>query len=215
MDDMNKKKEIIPAIIAENQNDLETKLNKVTGLVNIVQLDFMDNKFVPNSSLWFDYNLPSVDIIFEAHLMIKHPLSWIEKNLDKIDIFLVHYESSDDISSVINLVRDANRSIGLVINPGTSIKEIVPYLDRIDQVLVMTVNPGFYGSPFLPETLRKIRWLASKYPDLDLEVDGGITAETISEAFQAGANKFVSGSFIIKSADPQGAINSLKQSINL
>ena len=101
----------------------------------------------------------------------------------------------------------------MVINPETSIVEVLPYIERIDQVLVMTVNPGFYGSSFLPETLDKIRGLRSRYPDLDLEVDGGITIDTISRAAQAGANKFVSGSFIVKSLNPEGAIAKLKKEV--
>jgi ribulose-phosphate 3-epimerase len=212
---MKKSMEIIPAIIADNQIDLEEKLKKVVDFVGIIQLDFMDDRFVPNTSLWFEYTLPSYDIIFEAHLMVKNPIPWIKSHIDQIDVFLVHYECDDDIDEVIDLVRDANKSIGLVINPETPVKKLESFLPRIDQVLVMTVNPGYYGSTFLPETLDKIRWLNSNYPALDLEVDGGITTDTISEAAQAGANKFVSGSFIVKSTDPQYAINRLMEAMRL
>ena len=212
---MKNKNEVIPAIIANSQSELDSRLKKVQEIVNIVQLDFMDNEFVPNSSLWFDYALPQVNIIFEAHLMVKHPVRWIKSHLDNIDIFLVHYESDDDINEAIDIAREHNKGIGLVINPETSVDKIKPFMDRIDQVLVMTVNPGFYGSPFLPDTLDKIRWLKSHYPNVDLEVDGGITADTISLAFQAGANKFVSGSFIVKSDDPEGAIKKLVEAMIL
>jgi ribulose-phosphate 3-epimerase len=143
--------------------------------------------------------------------MVKKPISWIEKHIDEIDIFLIHYECDDDLGETINLVRDADRSVGLVINPETPVKKIIPYIDRLDQVLVMTVTPGFYGSPFLPEMLDKVKYLRSKYPSLELEVDGGITKATIPQAAQAGANKFVSGSFIVKSDDPQKAINQLME----
>ena len=214
MVDLNKTQEIIPAIIANNQTELDARLDKVKDLVKTVQLDFMDNKFVPNTSLWFDFSLPSSGLKYEAHLMIKNPLPWISSHLDHIDIFLVHYECDDNLDAVIDLVKDADRSIGMVINPETSVDKLLPYIEKINQVLVMTVNPGFYGSPFLPETLDKIKWLQIRYPDLELEVDGGITADTISQAAQAGANKFVSGSFIVKSLNPDGAIAQLMQAID-
>lgn len=207
--------EIIPAIIADNQKDLEGRVNKVRDFVKIIQLDFMDNSFVPNKSLWFDFVLPPSNVVFEAHLMVKKPMSWIEKHLNEIDIFLIHYECDDDLDETIDLVRDADRSVGLVINPETPVENIIPYIDRLDQVLVMTVTPGFYGSPFLPDMLEKVRYLRSEYPYLELEVDGGITKDTISQAALAGANKFVSGSFIVKSDDPQKAINQLLEASEL
>lgn len=210
---MKKTVEIIPAIIADNQKELEDRVKKVRDFVNIIQLDFMDNRFVPNKSLWFDFELTSSDVIFEAHLMVKKPISWIEKHLDEIDIFLIHYECDDDLNEAIGVVRDADRSAGLVINPDTSVDNIIPYIDQVDQVLVMTVTPGFYGSPFLPDMVEKVRFLRSKYTSLELEVDGGITPSTISQTAKAGANKFVSGSFIVKSSDPRTAIDDLRDSI--
>ena len=205
--------EIIPAIIADNQVELDKRLDTVKDHVETVQLDFMDNKFVPNTSLWFDYLLSDSSIKYEAHLMIENPFSWILSHLDHIDIFLVHFESTDKIDRIIDYVRDTDRSIGIVLNPETPITDLVPFIEEIDQVLIMTVHPGFYGSSFLPEMLDKVRWLRSRYPDIDIEVDGGITLDTISSAAQAGANKFVSGSFIVKSSDPKGAIVQLKKEV--
>ncbi|MBU0496629.1 MAG: ribulose-phosphate 3-epimerase [Candidatus Thermoplasmatota archaeon] len=190
---------------------MERTLEKVKDFVDIVQLDVMDNKFVPNASLWFNFSLPIQKVQYEAHLMVSHPMSWISSHIDQIDTFLFHYESSVDIDEAINIIRDAGRSVGIVINPETSVEKIQSYLDLLDQVLVMTVNPGFYGSPFLPENLEKIRQIRHQYPNIDLEVDGGITADTIKVAAQAGANKFVSGSFIVKSPNPQKSITQLNE----
>ena len=211
---MKKSIEIIPAIIANTQSELNERLDKVKDIVSTVQLDIMDNRFVPNTSLWFDYLLPESKLIYEAHLMIMHPKKWILTHLETIDIFLVHYESSDDIDSMIKMVKNVEKSIGLVINPETPVEKIYPYVDKIDQILVMTVNPGFYGSPFLPNTLLKIQNLHKLSARIDIEVDGGITDKTISSVAQAGANKFVSGSFIIKSPNPKIAINQLMKIIN-
>lgn len=209
---MNEKK-IIPAIIAKSQNELEQKINKVKDYVEIIQLDFMDGKFVPNNSIDFDFKLRDNNYIFEAHLMIKNPMSWIEKNYSKIDTILVHYESCDNHSEIIKSIKSKDKRAGLVLNPETPIDTINNFLDDLDQVLIMTVNPGFYGSPFLPEMLDKISDLRSLKNNLDIEVDGGITDKTIGLVDKAGANLFVSGSYIVKAIDVKQAIRSLKNII--
>jgi ribulose-phosphate 3-epimerase len=112
-------------------------------------------------------------------------------------------------------VKRIDKKIGFVLNPETQIHEIVRYLDQIDQVLIMTVKPGFYGSPFLPQMLDKIIELRTLKSDLDIEVDGGITDETIGLVDTAGANMFVSGSYIVKSNDVAKAIRLLKDNIDL
>jgi len=207
------RKEIIPAIIAKNQKELDERLSRVLDFVNIVQLDIMDNKFVPNTSLFFDFKLPKTNCLFEAHLMVKDPEEWIKKNYHNVDLILVHYESDADYENVIKLAKDKEKKIGFVLNPETSIEKIMKYINDIDQVLIMTVNPGFYGSPFLPEMMGKIKELRKLKPDLNIEVDGGITDKTISIVDNAGANLFVSGSFIVKSDDVKVAIQKLKNLI--
>ena len=207
------KKEIIPAIIAKNQEEFTRNILKVKDFVNIIQLDFMDGKFVPNTSIDFEFELPETNCSFEAHLMIKDPLNWIKKNFDKVDTILIHFESCDNYQEIINFVKSNNKRIGFVLNPETPVSIIKSYLDDIDQVLIMTVNPGFYGSPFLPETIEKVRNLRVLKPELDIEVDGGITDKTIELADDAGTNLFVSGSFIVKSDDVQSAVNILKDKI--
>lgn len=205
------RKEIIPAVIAKAQNELENKINFVKNLVELIQLDVMDGKFVPNNSIHFDFKLPENKCRFEAHLMINDPEKWIEKNYMKVDTILVHSESSNNYKEIIDTVKSKNKHVGFVLNPGTPISQIERYLDEIDQVLIMTVNPGFYGSPFLVEMLDKISELREMRPDLDIEVDGGITDKTIGLVDRAGANMFVSGSYIIKSQNIKGAIDSLKK----
>lgn len=205
---MNKK--IIPAIIAKNQKDLNERLKKVLDFFNLVQLDIMDNKFVPNASLFFDFSLPETMCNFEAHLMVQDPQSWIEKNGYKVDTILVHFESNYDQESIIDLVKQQGKKFGFVLNPETQIDKISSFLDEIDQVLIMTVNPGFYGSPFLPNMLDKIHKLREMKSTLDIEVDGGITDKTIGLVAKAGANMFVSGSYIVKAENVSEAINNLK-----
>lgn len=206
-------KEIIPAIIAKNQEEFSNNVLKVKDFVNIIQLDFMDGKFVPNTSIDFDFKLPETSCSFEAHLMIKNPLNWIKKNFEKVDTILVHFESCNNHKEIIKFVKSKNKRMGFVLNPETPVSSIEPYLNEIDQVLIMTVNPGFYGSPFLEDTIKKVRKLRDLRPDLDIEVDGGITDKTIELADEAGTNLFVSGSFIVKSDDVGHAVRILKDKI--
>jgi ribulose-phosphate 3-epimerase len=210
---MNNKLYIIPAVISTSQQELTEKINKVKHFVDIIQIDVMDGKFVANNSNDFDFSLPSSDCCFEAHLMINDPLSWIEKHGHKVDTILVHVESVKNFSQIITSIKNKNKRVGFVFNPETSIDAVTDYISSIDEVLIMTVNPGFYGSPFLPNALEKVKQLRKQYPLLDIEVDGGITDETIQQAYNAGANMFVSGSFIVKSDDVKKAIETLQHKV--
>jgi ribulose-phosphate 3-epimerase len=202
------RKQIIPSIIARTQEELDYRLDKV-DFSPVIHLDVMDGKFVDNSSLDFDFNLFKIDHIFEAHLMIENPEEWIGKNWNKVDAIFVHIESCENPAAVINMIRDKGKRVGFVLNPKTSVDNIADFLGDIDQVLVMTVNPGFYGSRFLPEVLHKVKQLRALKPDLDIEVDGGINDKTIEEVLDAGANLFVSGSYIMNADDPQKVLDEL------
>lgn len=204
------KKKIIPAIIAKTQEEFEEKIIKVKDYVEIIQLDFMDGVFVANKSIDFDFKIPLTNCSFEAHLMIKNPINWIEKNYSKVDTILVHFESCTNHSEIISIIKSKNKRVGFVLNPETSIESLTDFLDNLNQILIMTVNPGFYGSPFLPDMLDKISKLRALKPDLDIEVDGGITDKTINLVDSAGANLFVSGSYIIKAENIKTAVESLE-----
>lgn len=201
----------MPAIIAENQSELEERILKVKDHVELIQLDFMDGQFVPTKSIDFDFSLPETDCEVEAHLMVSNPEEWVEKHYMKVDMVLAHFESCKNPKKVIDLVRKKGKRVGFVLNPDTQVSEIEEYLDMLDQVLIMTVNPGFYGSPFLPEMLDKISELRSKAPDLDIEVDGGVNDKTVGLVSKAGANMFASGSYIVKSNDVGNAVGTLKK----
>ena len=207
---MTNKKMIIPAIIAQTQKELDEKLNKVEGYAEVVQLDIMDEIFVPNNSLYFDFDISGRNISFEAHLMITDPMGWIEKNWWKVDTIIVHFESCEKPEDIIMFVKNKGKKIGFAINPETPVHIAKLYLNDIDQLLIMTVNPGFYGSKFLPETLCKISEVRKMKPDLDIEVDGGVTPDTIKSINDAGANMLVSGSYILKSNNVKESMDKLK-----
>jgi ribulose-phosphate 3-epimerase len=200
---------IIPSIIAKNQKELTERLAKVKDHVKLVQLDVMDGKFVKNKSLMFKLKLDS-KLKYEAHLMVKKPLSWIKKNLRKVDLIVVHYEI-DNVGEVVNYVKSKRKKVGVAINPKTKVKEIKDYLSKLDQVIVMTVTPGKYGRKFLPKMLRKIKELKKLKPGLKIEVDGSVNLKTIKKIRKAGADKFVVGSYLQKSENVKEALRELKR----
>jgi len=207
------KKVIIPAVIAETQPELDGIFAKIKDSAHLLQLDIMDNKFVPNTSLDFDFQLPEGKYQFEAHLMIENPEKWVADHWSKVDTIIAHFEAVKNPEKMIEAVKKKHRKMALALNPETDIVQIRDYLNQIDQVLIMTVNPGFYGSPFLPETMPKIRKLRDLKPDLDIEVDGGINPDTIEEVNRAGANMFVSGSYLIKSENIRERIEILENRV--
>ncbi len=204
---------IIPAVIAKTQDELDAIFDKISNHASLVQLDIMDGKFVPNSSLDFDFKLPEKNYQFEAHLMIDSPMQWVEQNGEKVDTVIAHFEAVNNPDAIIASIKNKGKKAAFALNPETEIHQIKDYLLAIDQVLVMTVHPGFYGSRFLPEMLNKIRELRDLRPNLDIEVDGGIKPETIGMVDEAGANMFVSGSYLIRSVDVGERIDILKAKI--
>ncbi len=208
-----KKKIIIPAVIAKTQKELDDIFSKIKDSALLLQLDIMDGKFVPTNSLDFDFRLPEKKYLYEVHLMIDDPEKWVEENGERVDAVIAHFESVKNPERIIESVKAKGKKIAFALNPETDTELILNYLDSIDQVLIMTVNPGFYGSKFLPEMSDKIRRLRKLRPDLDIEVDGGIKPDTIEEVCEAGANMFVSGSYLINSDDVKERIRILERKI--
>jgi ribulose-phosphate 3-epimerase len=205
-----KKITIVPAIISDNQEGMDFAISKVNNAKRI-QLDVMDGKFVNNTSLNFNINPPKIKGLYEAHLMVADPKAWIEENHDKVDIIIPHYSAmKDNIVEIIDLIKSKGKIAAISINPEISISDIEQYLPTINQLLVMTVHPGFYGSKFVPEALEKVKQARELFPDIDIEVDGGMNLENTKLAKQAGANVIVSGSFIMKSEDPEKQIEVLE-----
>jgi ribulose-phosphate 3-epimerase len=203
------KKIIVPAVIAKDQDELDGILEKISIHADLVQLDVMDGKFVPNHSLDFDFLLSGGKHMYEAHLMVDDPDKWIENFGTRVDTIIAHYESPGTSLDTIRSIKKLGKTAALAVNPETQIERIAEYLDHLDQVLVMTVNPGFYGSPFLPEVMEKITALRRLRPRLDIEVDGGITPQTIEMVDTAGANLFVSGSYLVKADNMKDKISTL------
>ena len=169
-------------------------------------LDVMDGHFVPNISFGAGVVAsmrPHSKMVFDCHLMVSNPEHHIEEFARAgADIISIHVEATPHIHGALQKIRAAGVKPSVVINPGTPVEAIKNVLNLVDQVLVMTVNPGFGGQAFLPETMGKIRELVAlreaNHLNFDIEVDGGIDDKTIRMAREAGANIFVAGSYVFK-----------------
>ncbi|MBL7053431.1 MAG: ribulose-phosphate 3-epimerase [Candidatus Portnoybacteria bacterium] len=205
--------QIIPAIIAQDFEELQEKIKKVESYVDWVQLDVMDGKFVKNETWQNSYDLKSLNtnLNLEAHLMVQNPENiiddWIKSGVQRI---IFHYESTDKHGEIIERIKQAGLQVGLAINPKTSIEVIDVFVNQLDIVLIMTIQPGFGGQKFLEETLWKIKDLRERHKDVKIGVDGGINSETASKVIEVGANILFIGSTIFKSKNIEEIINELK-----
>lgn len=179
----------------------------------------MDGHFVPNIS--FGPHVVNcikkiVNVPLEVHLMISHPLNFLHK-FSSSNTIIFHYESNDNPFEVIDKIKRMNQFVGISIKPRTSIDQIIPFLDYVDLVLIMTVEPGFGGQSFMHNQIEKIKKLRkivdSKRLNVEIEVDGGINYETGKICAEKGASILVSGSYIFSSDNINGRINLLKSVI--
>ena len=204
---------ISPSILASDYANLEKELDKCAS-AQLIHVDVMDGHFVPNISI----GAPVVSSIkkvcnipFDVHLMISNPLQYVKDFANAgADIICFHTECDSPIDETLDKIISLGKKAALAIKPGTDAKAVIPYLDKLDMVLVMTVEPGFGGQSFMESTMPKIEAIRAMAPDIDIEVDGGINPETVKIAAKAGANVFVAGSAVFKSENPESTINLLK-----
>ena len=202
------------AVSIHASDDFSIEVLKQLKGLDLIHLDVMDNKFVPNLKL----NLSILKIIkkesdlpIEVHLMVEDPLNYIDKVVKYIDIFLFHIEIEEDILEIINKVKNLGKKIGLVINPDTEIKKLEQFLPLIDVVLVMGVHPGFSGQKFIESTKDRVEEI-KKYKEqysFEISVDGGVNLETSKLLNQA--DLLISASAILNAEDPNHVIQELKK----
>lgn len=205
---------VVPAIIAKTQSELNRMLSKVRKKVKRVQLDVMDGEFVPNTSLNFDFTLPT-GFEYEAHLMVKKPLKWVDKNADKVDIITMHVEPLKDIGAAIDYIKKKGVKLNLALIPKTKLDVITAYLKKINGILIMTVKPGSYciKKEFHPAPLEKVKKLREIDKVIPIEVDGCMNPKNIRLARDSGANIFASGSYVFKSNDVDRALKELEDAV--
>ncbi|MHA3066305.1 ribulose-phosphate 3-epimerase [Lacticaseibacillus saniviri] len=211
---------IAPSILSADFANLERDIQVVEkGGADLLHVDVMDGHFVPN--LTFGPSMveairPVTSLPLDVHLMVSDPEMWIPAFAKAgADTMLVHVEATPHIHRAMQLIRSHQVKAGVVINPGTPVSLIEPILPIVDQVLVMTVNPGFGGQKFLSEMADKVAALAEMRAaaglDFKIEVDGGVSDQTIEVVAKAGADIAVAGSYVYQAADPAAQIATLKE----
>jgi len=191
---------VVPSVLTKDQEDLERRIRILEPLVEVIQIDIMDGEFVPNTSVEVgDVQKVAPRTPMEIHLMVKHPMEYVQPFAD-IGAFRIifHVESDDDAADVIKEIRKLNMEPGIALNPPTPVEEIKPFLDSVDVVLVMGVNPGFQGQKFIPEVLSKVQAVKQIRPELVVEVDGGVNAETAPALVAADVDILNVGSYLFK-----------------
>ncbi len=203
-----KKIQISPSILSADFSQLGNEIKRLEESgADMIHVDVMDGHFVPNLTIGppvIEALKKQSSIPFDVHLMISPVHKYIHDYASAgADIITIHPEATEDLNSSISKIKELNKKVGVSLNPETKIDTITEYLDKIDLVLIMSVNPGFGGQKFMPEVLIKIKDLKKikekKNFNFDIEIDGGINFDNSKKAIEAGANILVSGTTIFKS----------------
>ena len=214
-----KKIQISPSILSADFSQLGTEIKRLEdGGADMIHVDVMDGHFVPNLTIGppvIKALKKNCSLKFDVHLMISPVHQYIEDYANAgADIITIHPEATDDLKQSILKIKNLNKKVGVSLNPESKIDLITNLLDKIDLVLIMSVNPGFGGQKFMPEVLDKVRELkriqTEKNINFDIEIDGGINFDNCRSVIEAGANILVSGTTIFKSNN-----GDIKKNINL
>ena len=198
---------ISPSILSADFANLGQEARDMDAAgVEMLHIDVMDGHFVPNISYGAPvYKMIRKDFsrIFDVHLMISEPLKYVEDFANAgADMITFHVECDSDIQATIDKIKACGKQVGLVLKPKTPASALKPYLDQLDMVLVMTVEPGFGGQSFMYDMMPKVKeireMITATGKDIDLEVDGGVNAETAKICVENGANVLVAGSYLFK-----------------
>lgn len=192
---------VAPSLLAADFSRLKEEIQEVEKCgAEYLHLDVMDGNFVPNIS----YGSPVIssirphsNLVFDVHLMVEEPDRFIKDFVDAgADIITVHVEATKHLHRTIQLIKSYGKKVGVALNPATPIETLKHVVKEIDMILIMSVNPGFGGQEFIPEVLSKIEELRKLYPEIDIEVDGGVNDKTVEAIKEAGANVLVAGSYL-------------------
>lgn len=216
---MKKRIKIAPSLLSADYARLGEEIKEIEAFgADMLHIDVMDGHFVPNITIGAPVikSIRKVSLIpFDVHLMISDPCAFIDDFLDAgADIITVHFECSDNpafLYEAIKKIKARGKRVGVSLKPHTPTEAVFQFLDIIDMVLVMTVEPGFGGQGFMSDMLPKIAKIREKNQNIDIQVDGGINNKTAPLAKLSGANILVAGSYIFGAKDRRAAINSLRE----
>ena len=214
------KTEILPSLLAADFGRLADEILRAESSgAEALHLDVMDAHFVPNLSFGPDVVALAARVApgfyRNVHLMMTRPDLYLEAFAKAgAQTIQIHVEADCDVHAELKRIRSMGLRNAVAVNPETPVGRLYPYLDEVDEVLVMTVHPGYGGQKFIEDCMPKVSDLRSLRPDLDIMVDGGINAETAVIAARAGANQFVAGSYLFSQADMKSAVDSMRKEIS-
>ena len=211
---------INPSILNADRADLSNEISRVSAESDLLHLDIMDNIFVPNFTFEFDEGariIAQSTLPVDTHLMVIEPEIWGEKYaLAGSQSVTFHLEATQKHRETIDRIHQAGAEVGIALKPGTPWTEVIQWIDSVEMILIMTVEPGFGGQKFMMEMMSKVTELRSQLDErlmnkIRIEVDGGIATETIATARAAGADTFVAGSAVYKDPNPASVVKTLRQ----
>jgi ribulose-phosphate 3-epimerase len=215
---LTKNVKLSPSILSADFTKLGEEIKKVENVADYIHLDVMDGHFVPNITygLIIGESLKRVtDIPVDSHLMVERPEIFVDDFCKISDIVSIHYETTYHLNRLVNRIKENGNKAFVAINPHTPVEFLQDIIMDVDGILVMSVNPGFGGQSFIPNTLNKIRKLDEMRKSMglsfEIEVDGGINEDTFKPVLKAGADILVTGSYAFGSENPEAALNVLKR----
>ena len=207
---------VVPAILADDPEKLKDMLHQAESYTDWVQVDIMDGKFVPSRSITCRNLLSlNINIGWEAHLMVRNPDEQFEcfKNAGAQKV-IFHFEATDAPNTAIARAWELGLKIGLAVNPETPVEDVLPLADAVDSILFLSVKPGYYGSPFIPEVLDKIREFRIACPNVEIGIDGGIKESNIRQVLASGVDVVCVGSAITVTPQPAESFRRLQALAN-
>ncbi|MBM4054702.1 MAG: ribulose-phosphate 3-epimerase [Planctomycetes bacterium] len=215
---MRNKIKISASILSANPMRFEEEIKRIEAAgIDLIHIDVMDGHFVPNITMgpFIVKGIKSITKVpLDIHLMIEHPERYIDAFAEAAEgsgIITFHIETVKNPKEIIAQIKNKGMNVGISLNPDTPVEMVENFVDQVDMVLVMSVNPGFSGQKFIPKALPKIARLRDIAPDkMDVQIDGGVTPDNISEIVKEGANIIVAASAIFKAKDPCNAIKTLR-----
>lgn len=211
---------ISPSILSADFANLERDIRRISS-ADYVHVDVMDGLFVPNISIGIPVVKairPTTELPLDVHLMIERPVRYVDQFCDAgADIVTCHVEADteENILAAIEKIHAKGKRAGVVVKPKTPASAVLPFIDKVEMILVMTVEPGFGGQSFLWEMLKKVQFLRQKAAEqglsVSIQVDGGVNAETAPEAVKAGANNLVVGSYLFRQENLKTAVDFFHQ----
>jgi len=214
------KMQILPSLLAADLGVLADELRRAEASgADAIHLDIMDPTFVPNMSFGpsiVDFCRKTCPQFYRnVHLMMNRPDLYLEAFAKAgAQTIQIHVEADCDLHVELGRIRAMGLKNAIVLNPETPVERLVPYLGEVDEILVMTVHPGFGGQKFIADCMQKLEFLRARLPGIDLMVDGGIDAETAPVAAKAGANQFVAGSYLFKQTDMKTAVEDMRRRLD-